>query len=137
MGIFDFLFGKEEVIGGEEPKRKNGLNIEIVKKEDVIESIDLNTEGDFLLTVQDVFTITGRGTVITGQVERGSIKVGDSVKIKNSMTGEVKLSVVTGIEMFRKLLDTATVGDNVGILLRGIKRNEISRGDILFLGEIE
>ena len=137
MGIFDFLFGKEEVIGGEEPKRKNGLNIEIVKKEDVIESIDLNTEGDFLLTVQDVFTITGRGTVITGQVERGSIKVGDSVKIKNSMTGEVKLSAVTGIEMFRKLLDTATVGDNVGILLRGIKRNEISRGDILFLGEIE
>lgn len=137
MGFFDFLFRKEEVIGGEESKRKNGLNIEIVKNNDMVESVDMNTEGDFLLTVQDVFTITGRGTVVTGQVERGFIKVGNSVKIKNSATGEIKTSVITGIEMFRKLLDTANAGDHVGILLRGLKRDEISKGDILFLGEIE
>ena len=120
MGFLDFLFRKEEVIGGEE-----------------IEDINLNTDGDFLLTVQDVFTITGRGTVVTGQVERGSIKVGDSVKIKDSVTGEIKISVVSGIEMFRKLLNAANAGDNVGILLRGMKRDDVSKGDILFLGEIE
>ena len=122
MGFLDFLFRKEEVIGGEENS---------------IDATNINLDGDFLLTVQDVFTITGRGTVVTGQVERGSIKVGDSVKIKDSVTGEIKISVVSGIEMFRKLLNAANTGDNVGILLRGMKRDDVSKGDILFLGEIE
>lgn len=122
MGFLDFLFRKEEVIGGEENS---------------IDATNINLDGDFLLTVQDVFTITGRGTVVTGQVERGSIKVGDSVKIKDSVTGEIKISVVSGIEMFRKLLNAANAGDNVGILLRGMKRDDVSKGDILFLGEIE
>ena len=89
------------------------------------------------MVVQDVFTITGRGTIVTGQVESGSIKVGNSVKIKNSETGEVIVSVVSGIEVFRKMLDTANAGDHVGILLRGLNRDDISKGDILFLGEIE
>jgi len=83
----------------------------------------------FLMPVEDVFTITGRGTVATGRVERGVVKVGDNVSIVGM--GSDKASVVTGVEMFRKLLDEAQAGDNIGVLLRGIQRTDIERGQVL------
>ncbi len=84
----------------------------------------------FLMPVEDVFTITGRGTVATGRVERGQIKVGEEVEIVG-MTDEIRKTTVTGVEMFRKLLDYAEAGDNIGTLLRGIQRTEIERGQVL------
>ena len=84
----------------------------------------------FLMPVEDVFTITGRGTVATGRVERGVVKVQDEIEIVG-LSKESKKSVVTGVEMFRKLLDQAEAGDNIGVLLRGIQRDEIERGQVL------
>jgi elongation factor Tu len=84
----------------------------------------------FLMPVEDVFTITGRGTVATGRVERGTVKVGDTVEIVG-MGDKPKSTVVTGVEMFRKLLDSAEAGDNIGALLRGVDRKEIERGQVL------
>ena len=84
----------------------------------------------FLMPVEDVFTITGRGTVATGRVERGVIKVGDTVEIVG-LSEEKKQSVATGLEMFRKTMDQAEAGDNIGCLLRGIDRSEIERGQVL------
>jgi elongation factor Tu len=82
------------------------------------------------MPVEDVFTITGRGTVATGRVERGIIKVGETVEIVG-MKKETDSTVVTGVEMFRKLLDEGVAGDNIGCLLRGVKREEIERGQVL------
>jgi elongation factor Tu len=87
-------------------------------------------EKPFLMPVEDVFTITGRGTVATGRVERGELKLGDKVEIVG-LADQKRETVVTGIEMFRKLLDSAMSGDNIGALLRGIQRNEIERGQVL------
>ena len=84
----------------------------------------------FLMPVEDVFSITGRGTVATGRVERGTIKVSEQVEIVG-MTEETRTVVVTGVEMFRKLLDQAIAGDNIGVLLRGVQRTEIERGQVL------
>ena len=84
----------------------------------------------FLMPVEDVFSLTGRGTVATGRVERGTVKVQDTVEIVG-MTDETRNVVVTGVEMFRKLLDQAIAGDNIGVLLRGVQRNEIERGQVL------
>jgi elongation factor Tu len=84
----------------------------------------------FLMPIEDVFTITGRGTVGTGRVERGQVKVGEEIEIVG-LTDETRKSVVTGIEMFRKLLDVGIAGDNIGVLLRGIERNDIERGQVL------
>ncbi len=89
-----------------------------------------DTDKPFLMPVEDVFTITGRGTVATGRVERGVLKMGDKVEIVGLST-EKKETTVTGIEMFRKLLDSAMGGDNIGALLRGIQRSEIERGQVL------
>ncbi|TYQ17661.1 UNVERIFIED_CONTAM: elongation factor Tu [Acetivibrio alkalicellulosi] len=84
----------------------------------------------FIMPVEDVFTITGRGTVATGRVERGQLKVGEEIEIVGLMEAPKK-TVVTGIEMFRKLLDSAVAGDNVGALLRGVQRSDIERGQVL------
>ena len=84
----------------------------------------------FLLPIEDVFTITGRGTVATGRVERGTIKVGETVEIVG-MTEDKRSTVVTGVEMFRKLMDQAVAGDNIGCLLRGVERKDIQRGQVL------
>jgi elongation factor Tu len=86
-------------------------------------------EKPFLMAVEDVFTITGRGTVATGRVERGVVKVGDEVEIVGIR--DTHKTVVTGVEMFRKLLDQAQAGDNVGVLLRGVSRTDIERGQVL------
>ena len=88
------------------------------------------TDQPFLMPVEDVFTITGRGTVATGRVERGTVKINDEVEIIG-LSQERKKTVITGVEMFRKLLDQAEAGDNVGLLLRGIDRKEIERGQVL------
>ena len=88
------------------------------------------TDQPFLMPVEDVFTITGRGTVATGRVERGELKVGDAVEIVG-LADQPKDTVVTGVEMFRKILDSAEAGDNIGALLRGVDRKEIERGQVL------
>ena len=95
-----------------------------------IPSPERKTDLPFLMPVEDVFSITGRGTVATGRVERGQLKMSDEVEIVG-LTDERRKVVVTGIEMFRKLLDYAEAGDNIGALLRGIQRNEIERGQVL------
>ena len=89
-----------------------------------------DTDKPFLMPVEDVFSITGRGTVATGRVEAGVVKVQDEVEIVG-LTEEIRKVVVTGVEMFRKLLDQAEAGDNIGVLLRGVQRNEIERGQVL------
>ncbi len=94
-----------------------------------IETPARDTDKPFLMPVEDVFTITGRGTVATGRVERGQLKLNDEVEIVGIK--ETKKSVVTGIEMFRKSLDYAEAGDNAGVLLRGISREEIERGQVI------
>ncbi|PBB05248.1 MULTISPECIES: elongation factor Tu [Salimicrobium] len=91
---------------------------------------DRDTDKPFMMPVEDVFSITGRGTVATGRVERGQVKVGDDVEIIG-LAPEAKKTTVTGVEMFRKLLDYAEAGDNIGALLRGVAREEINRGQVL------
>src|SRR5690606_19093911 len=88
-----------------------------------------DTDRPFLMPVEDVFSITGRGTVATGRIERGRVKVGEEVEMVG--LGAAKKSVVTGVEMFRKLLDEGVAGDNVGLLLRGVGKDEIERGMVL------
>ena len=88
-----------------------------------------DTEKPFLMSIEDVFTITGRGTVVTGRVERGTLKLNDEVEIVGIKP--TKKTVVTGIEMFKKTLDFAQAGDNAGVLLRGISREEVERGQVL------
>ena len=83
----------------------------------------------FMMSVEDVFSITGRGTVATGRIERGKIHVGDEVEIIG--LGDTKKTTVTGVEMFRKLLDEGQAGDNVGLLLRGIEKNQVQRGQVI------
>ncbi len=94
-----------------------------------IETPDRDTEKPFLMPIEDVFTITGRGTVVTGRVERGQLKLNDEVEIVGIR--DTKKVVVTGIEMFRKQLDYAEAGDNAGVLLRGINREDVERGQVL------
>ena len=89
-----------------------------------------DTDKPFLMPVEDVFSITGRGTVATGRVERGIVKMSDQVEIVG-LSDEKRTTVVTGVEMFRKLLDFAEAGDNIGVLLRGVQRTEIERGQVL------
>ena len=98
--------------------------------DDYIPTPERKADLPFLMPVEDVFTITGRGTVATGRVERGQLKTGEEVEIIG-LTEERKKTVVTGIEMFRKILDYAEAGDNIGALLRGIQRTEIERGQVL------
>jgi elongation factor Tu len=88
-----------------------------------------DTDKPFLLPIEDVFSISGRGTVVTGRVERGVIKVGEEVEIVG--IHDTKKTICTGVEMFRKLLDEGRAGDNVGVLLRGTKRDEVERGQVL------
>ncbi len=105
--------------------------IELMKAvDDYIPTPERTTNLPFLMPVEDVFTITGRGTVATGRVERGQLKMSEEVEIVG-LSEERKKTVVTGIEMFRKLLDYAEAGDNIGALLRGVQRTDIERGQVL------
>ena len=102
----------------------------IAAVDDYIPTPERETDKPFLMPVEDVFTITGRGTVATGRVERGTIKVSDTIEIVG-LAEESRSTVVTGVEMFRKLLEQAVAGDNIGALLRGVQRTEIERGQVL------
>ena len=118
----------------------NALNGDAAAEEQIIELMtavdnyvpvpERDIDKPFLMPVEDVFSITGRGTVATGRVERGIVKVGETVEIVG-MKPEIASTVVTGVEMFRKLLDEGRAGDNIGALLRGVKREDIQRGQVL------
>ncbi|MCL2507401.1 MAG: elongation factor Tu [Endomicrobia bacterium] len=111
---------------------KEGVDSIMALMDAVDETIQLperDIDKPFLMSVEDVFSITGRGTVATGRVEKGKVKVGENVEIIGIQ--ETRKSVVTGIEMFRKLLDDAQAGDNIGMLLRGIEKNQIERGQVI------
>jgi len=135
---YEFPGDKIPVIRGSSTKALAGDQGEYgepsIKK--LIEALDTNipepkreTDKPFLMAVEDVFSITGRGTVATGRVERGKAKVGDNVEIIGIQ--DTKKSVITGIEMFRKVMDECIAGDNVGILLRGIEKDQVERGQVL------
>ena len=111
---------------------KEGVDSIMKLMDAVDETIPLparDVDKPFLMSVEDVFSITGRGTVATGRVEKGKVKVGENVEIIGIQ--DTRKSVVTGIEMFRKLLDDAQAGDNIGMLLRGIEKNQVERGQVI------
>ena len=97
--------------------------------DDYIPTPERDSDKPFMMPVEDVFSITGRGTVATGRVERGQIKVGEEVEIIG--IHDTSKTTVTGVEMFRKLLDYAEAGDNIGALLRGVAREDVQRGQVL------
>ena len=117
------LEGRDDEIG------KNAI-LELMKAvDDYIPQPERPVDQDFLMPIEDVFSIEGRGTVVTGRVERGVVKVGDEVEIVGIK--DTQTTTVTGVEMFRKLLNRGEAGDNVGVLIRGIKREEVERGQVL------
>ena len=123
MGLFD-LFRKKKAVDGTY-HRPEGSGSDYGDS-----GVYRDSGGIFRITVADVFSITGRGTVITGKVESGTVTIGDQVTLRR-VDGSTREVTVAGIEMFRKMLDTATQGDNVGLLLRGLDRRAVGRGDIL------
>jgi elongation factor Tu len=117
------LEGKDEKVG------KSSVQALLKAIDDYIPQPVRAKDKPFLMPIEDVFTISGRGTVVTGRIERGIVKVGDEVEIVGFK--DTRTTVVTGVEMFRKLLDSGEAGDNVGCLLRGIDREEVERGQVL------
>ncbi|MFX3624273.1 MAG: elongation factor Tu [Ectobacillus sp.] len=113
-----------------DPEWEAKINELMAEVDAYIPTPERQTDKPFLMPVEDVFSITGRGTVATGRVERGTVKVGEVVEIIG-LAEETKSTTVTGVEMFRKLLDQAEAGDNIGALLRGVARDEIQRGQVL------
>jgi len=113
-----------------DPKYVEKIKELMAAVDDYVPTPERDTDKTFLMPVEDVFTITGRGTVATGRVERGEVKVGDTVEIVG-LKEKAESYVVTGLEMFRKTLDSAVAGDNVGALLRGVDRKDIERGQVL------
>ncbi|KFL43890.1 elongation factor Tu [Lysinibacillus sp. BF-4] len=137
LSEYDFPGDDIPVIKGSALKALEGepeWEEKIIELMDAVDSYiptpERQTDKPFMMPVEDVFSITGRGTVATGRVERGQIKVGDVVEIVG-ITEEAKQTTVTGVEMFRKLLDYAEAGDNIGALLRGVAREDIQRGQVL------
>ncbi|WP_460171540.1 EF-Tu/IF-2/RF-3 family GTPase, partial [Thermus sp. FJN-A] len=119
------------------PKTKRGENEWVDRIWELLDAVDeyiptpvRDVDKPFLMPVEDVFTITGRGTVATGRIERGKVKVGDEVEIVG-LAPETRKTVVTGVEMHRKTLQEGIAGDNVGLLLRGVSREEVERGQVL------
>ena len=136
LSFYDFDGDNTPIIRGSALGALNGVPQWEDKVMELMDAVDTwiplpprDIDKPFLMPVEDVFSITGRGTVATGRIEAGIIHVGDEVEILG--LGEDKKSVVTGVEMFRKLLDEGRAGENVGVLLRGIKREEIERGQVL------
>jgi elongation factor Tu len=136
LSYYEFPGDDTPVIRGSAMKALEG-DAEAVKSiEDLFDALDQfvpepvrDTDKPFLMPVEDVFSITGRGTVATGRIERGMVKMGDELEIVGFGAG--RKTVVTGVEMFRKLLDSGVAGDNVGLLLRGVGKDEIERGQVL------
>jgi elongation factor Tu len=136
LNKYEFPGDDVPVIRGSAMKAIEGDAKWVKSVEELLEAIDKNipepkreVDKPFLMPVEDVFSITGRGTVATGRIERGKIKVGEEVEMVGF--GAAKKAVVTGVEMFRKLLDFGQAGDNVGLLLRGVEKTEIERGMVL------
>ena len=138
LTVYKFPGDKTPIIIGSALKALEGDSspIGIPSVEKLVEALDTwipepkrLIDGDFLMPVEDVFSISGRGTVVTGRIERGIVKVGDEIAIIGIKP--TTKTVVTGVEMFRKLLDQGQAGDNVGVLLRGTKREEVERGQVL------
>ena len=136
LSEYDFPGDDIPVIRGSALKALEGDPKWVAKVEELMNTVDeyiatpeRQTDKPFLMPIEDVFTITGRGTVVTGRVERGQVRVGDTVEIIGIK--DTQSSVVTGVEMFRKLLDYAEAGDNIGVLLRGINRDDVQRGQVL------
>ncbi|TKD67179.1 elongation factor Tu [Pseudalkalibacillus hwajinpoensis] len=137
LSEYDFDGDEVPVIKGSALKALEGDEEYEAKIFELMDAVDefiptptRDTDKPFMMPVEDVFSITGRGTVATGRVERGQIKVGDEVEILG-LAEENKKTTVTGVEMFRKLLDYAEAGDNIGALLRGVSRDDIQRGQVL------
>ena len=124
-----FIFGSALKALEGDPKYEAKIDELLDAVDEYIPTPERDTDKPFLMSIEDVFTITGRGTVVTGRVERGQLKLNDEVKIV--CLHDTKKTVVTGIEMFRKQLDYAEAGDNAGVLLRGISREEVQRGQVL------
>ena len=137
LSEYDFPGDDTPVIAGSALKALEGVEEYEAKILELMAAVDSyvpnperDTDKPFMMPVEDVFSITGRGTVATGRVERGQIKVGDEVEIVG-IDEDITKSIVTGVEMFRKLLDYAEAGDNIGALLRGVQRDDIQRGQVL------
>lgn len=137
LSSYDFPGDEIPVIAGSALKALEGDEAMKAKIMELMDAVDdyiptptRDTDKPFLMPVEDVFTITGRGTVATGRVERGELKLNDTVEIVG-LQDQARSTVVTGIEMFRKLLDSAVAGDNIGALLRGVDRKDIERGQVL------
>ncbi len=137
LSSYDFPGDEVPIVVGSALKALEGDAKYVEKIMELMNAVDeyiptpvRDTDKTFLMPVEDVFTITGRGTVATGRVERGEVKVGDTVEIVG-LQEKASSSVVTGLEMFRKTLDSAVAGDNVGALLRGVDRKDIERGQVL------
>jgi len=138
LSVYDFPGDDTPIITGSALKAFDGDTSEIgvpsvVKLVEAMDSYipmpERAIDGDFLMPVEDVFSISGRGTVVTGRIERGVINVGDEIEIVGIR--DTTKTTCTGVEMFRKLLDRGEAGDNVGVLLRGTKREEVERGQVL------
>ena len=137
LSTYEFPGDEVPIIVGSALKALEGDAKYVEKIKELMQAVDeyiptpeRDTDKTFLMPVEDVFTITGRGTVATGRVERGEVKVGDTVEIVG-LKEKAESYVVTGLEMFRKTLDSAVAGDNVGALLRGVDRKDIERGQVL------
>jgi elongation factor Tu len=140
LSMYDFPGDDIPIIRGSALKslEAEGKDDEICKPiDELIEACDTyipeplrETEKDFLMPVEDVFSIKGRGTVVTGRIDRGIVKVGDEVEIVG-LAEESRKTIVTGVEMFQKILDDSQAGDNVGCLLRGVDKEDIERGQVL------
>ena len=137
LSTYEFPGDEVPIIVGSALKALEGDEKYVAKIKELMAAVDdyiptpeRDTDKTFLMPVEDVFTITGRGTVATGRVERGEVKVGDTVEIVG-LKEKAESYVVTGLEMFRKTLDSAVAGDNVGALLRGVDRKDIERGQVL------
>ncbi len=124
------LKAMEALLAGQDSEWLKGIGELLDAVDSYIPTPQREVDKPFLMPVEDVFSITGRGTVATGRVERGTIKVGDEVEIVGLQT-DIRKTVATGVEMFRKTLDVAQAGDNIGVLLRGVERDEIERGQVL------
>ncbi len=138
LSAYDFPGDDTPIITGSALKAMQGEDSEYGKEsirklitamDEYIPQPERDTDKPFLMPIEDVFSISGRGTVVTGRIERGIIKVGEEVEIVGIK--DTEKTVCTGVEMFRKLLDEGRAGDNVGVLLRGIKRDEVERGQVL------
>ena len=136
LSSYEFDGDNTPIIRGSALKALEGDPAAVQSVKDLMKAVDewiptpeRDTDKPFLMSIEDVFTITGRGTVVTGRVERGQLRLNDEVEIVGLK--DTQKTVVTGIEMFRKTLDYAEAGDNAGVLLRGISREDVERGQVL------